>query len=389
MPGRFAGHDVVVEAHRSPAMTSRCAICGAKGLASIAAPAARSMLSDGTLVGVPVARSSCRNCGAATLAEASLRRVPRELFGASYRLNAGPASSADIARQAGYASRIAALAGFTPRSVLDVGCGNGALLLALGNIWPSARLAGMEPAPGAAAAARLAGLNVQRTLHAGTRAELIVSINVIEHTPDPLAFVRRLRMACAPGGRVLVICPDAETPWLELMMLDHRHCFTGAALDGLAVRAGFAVLARQAGTDGGFQAILLRPARSHRRTTVWPATRALLAERRRYMGQWRALDGLLQKQRDPTRRLIGFGAGEAARLLRAYAPGIWAAVEAVTADDPSGAQDLGKPVRRMEDVNMVTDDLLLAVRPQAQSMLAARFSAVGGRVLRWDGLVPR
>ena len=347
------------------------------------------MLSDGTLVGVPVARTSCRNCGTASLAATSLRRLPGELFGASYRLNAGPASVADIARQAGYAARIAALAGFTPRSVLDVGCGNGALLLALGALWPSARLLGMEPAPGAAAAARNAGLNVQRTLRAGTRAELIVSVNVIEHTPDPLAFLRRLRLACASDGRVLVICPDAERPWLELLMLDHRHCFTGAALDSLAARAGFAVLARQAGMDGGFQAILLRPARARHRTTVWPDTRALLAERRRYMGQWRALDGLLQKQRDPDRRLIGFGAGEAARLLRAYAPGIWAHVEAVTADDPSGAHDLGKPVRRMEDVNMTTDDLLLAVRPQAQQMLAARFVAAGGRVIRWDGLVPR
>ena len=356
----------------------------------VAAPASRAMLSDGRPLGVPAARLACRSCGTAVLAPSSLRRMPRRLFGAAYRLNAGAPSPADVARQAGYAARIAALAGITPRSVLDVGCGNGALLLALAGRWSAARLQGVEPAAGAAAAARRAGLDARPTLAPWQRAELVVSVNVIEHTPDPLAFLRQLRRACAPAGRVVVICPDGTVPWLELLILDHRYSFTPGALELLARQAGFAVLDRQPAPEGGFQALVLRPALP--RACGAGAARTggpLVAARRRYLGAWRALDGVLLAQRDPGRRLVCFGVGEAARLLRGYAPASWAAVTAVTADNPTGADDLGKPVLRAEDLAPARDDLLLAVRPQAQAALAGRIAAAGGRVLRWDRLVPR
>jgi len=295
----------------------------------------------------------------------------------------------------GYAQRIAALVGAAPASVLDVGCGNGALLLALGLIWPAARRQGMEPAPAAAAAARRAGLDVRQALAAGQRAALVVSVNVVEHTPDPLAFLRRLRSACARGGAVVVICPDAGTPWLEMLLLDHRHCLTPAALEVLAVRAGLAVQARQTAPEGGFQALLLRPVMPGRCGAAWltrtgaafprrgevprAATPALSAERRRYLAVWRALDRTLLAQSTPARRLLYFGTGEAARLLRCYAPALWvrvAAVTAVTADDLTGAAALGKPVLPLEEVMMARDELLLAVRPQAQAGLAARLASL-------------
>jgi SAM-dependent methyltransferase len=280
----------------------------------------------------------------------------------------------EINRHNGYANRVADLAGFVPRSVLDVGCGNGALLLALGRLFPSARLAGVEPAARAASKARRSGLTVAPMLTPGTRADLVVSVNVIEHTTDALAFLRRLRSACARGGRVVVICPCGATPWLELLMADHRYSFTEAGLEFLAARAGLAVLARQSATDSGFQAVLLAPSRPRRHVPAWPDGPRLLAARRSYMARWRALDGLLLRRRDPSRRLVCFGAGEAAHLLRAYAP-------------VTGAEDLGKPVARMQDISMTNDQLLLAVRPQSQANLADRFAA--GRALRWDTLVPR
>ena len=74
------------------------------------------------------------------------------------------------------------------------------------------------------------------------------------------------------------------------------------------------------------------------------------------------------------------------RGVRDGAPPIRAAV---TADDRTGADDLGEPVLRAEDPVPAQDNLLRAARPQAQAALAGRIAAAGGRVLRWDRLVPR
>ncbi len=345
------------------------------------------MLSDGALVGVAVERRHCRACGAAWLPARQAARLPRHTFGDAYRLGAAPPSAADIARADGYARRIAALwPGPPPDSLLDVGCGNGALLAALHARWPDARRAGVEVASRVAAAARRTGLLVAATLRPGMRARLVLSVNVIEHTPDPRAFLAALRRAVAPGGGAILVCPDGSLPWIELLMADHRWSFPPAALARLAIEAGFRVAARDP-MPGGFQALLLRPVLPPGLPRSAPPPRGAIAAtpRRAYLAAWRALDATLLTRLDPGRRLVAFGVGEAARLLRAFAPGTWSRIAALTADDPAGAEGLGKPVIAAPDP--ARDSLLLALRPDAQPALAARFA--GCHLIRWDDLIPR
>ena len=121
-----------------------CPVCGTRGLVPVSGPRCRSTLSDGAPVGVAVARLVCRRCGIAVLASSAARRLPRRLYGTRYGLNAETPSPLDIARHKAYAARIVALAGGAPDSVLDVGCGNGALLKALSGVWPKACLSGVE-----------------------------------------------------------------------------------------------------------------------------------------------------------------------------------------------------------------------------------------------------
>lgn len=132
--------------------------------------------------------------------------------------------------------------------VLEVGCATGKIALALQRArgWDAV---GIEPDPGAAAAARAEGL----TTHTGTLDDypggepfdLVLFVHVLEHLSDPLAALRRARALLAPRGRLVVAVPNAEGlerrlfgPWWDGWDVPrHVHHFGPRALCGLLERA--------------------------------------------------------------------------------------------------------------------------------------------------------
>jgi hypothetical protein len=110
-----------------------------------------------------------------------------------------------------------------------------------------------------------------------------------------------------------------------------------------------------------------------------------MTNRIEYLQAWRDLDASLL-QRCPS-QLVAFGAGEAAGLLRIYAPQTWSRVRAVTLDDGSGDY-AGLPVSDYASLKPDTSQaVLLATRPAAQDTLVARLEADGHVPIRWDDLV--
>lgn len=92
----------------------------------------------------------------------------------------------------------AALDGWRPESVCEVGCGAGAILAALRDRLPDTRFVGYEISPDALrlAAARACPRLEFRLQDAATATEtydLMVLMDVIEHVPDPIGFLATLR----------------------------------------------------------------------------------------------------------------------------------------------------------------------------------------------------
>jgi SAM-dependent methyltransferase len=297
------------------------------------------------------------------------------------------------ARYAGWITEaVARHARVSPRRVLDVGCGNGSLLLALASAWPDAELLGCDPSAEAIAHAG-AGVRVWRgtsaTLAAGL-ADLVIAVNVIEHTTDPAAFLTDLRRACAPGGTVVVVCPDGSRPGIELLFADHLHSFAASHLRAFAGRAGLTAVATLAAPAplGEFQMLVAAAAAPGESRIVVESPQALNGRRAALLGRWAALDARLEGRVPPG--AVCFGIGEAAGLLRAYAPRTWTRIRACTADpralNPAPPAFGGLPIVPLEALPRETP-ILVGVRPLDQAAVAARLAGQFATVATWYDLV--
>lgn len=134
--------------------------------------------------------------------------------------------------------------------LLDVGCGNGALLEVAERLgW---RAEGIDFDPAAVAVAVDRGLRARPGRlddysFAAAAFDLIVLSHVIEHLDDPISTLRECRRLLAPGGSVLVVTPNAESlghrvfaqNWRGLEVPRHLRIFGDNSLRSTAGRAGF------------------------------------------------------------------------------------------------------------------------------------------------------
>jgi SAM-dependent methyltransferase len=351
------------------------------------------MASDWRVIAEPLARSACDTCGLA-------RREPSgavldSLYESGYGLYAhSPGQTRERARQAEYARWIVHATPHDPGRVLDVGCGNGSLLRALRTHWPQAALLGCDPSAEAVAHGAGEGLKLWRGTAGelpNEAADLVISVNVIEHTPDPLAFLLALRRALSPRGHLLVVCPDGGRPGLELLFADHLFSFARAHLEALFAQAELQVVSSTIAPPalGAFQMIVGHwqahlKGRALRDSGVPDAPVAFADApsdgRHAYLDRWRRLDGHLQPQLGTT--TVCFGTGEAAGLLRAYAPRVWSSVRACTLDDAAAGSFGDLPIIPLDAVR-ADETILLGVRPSDQPRLAERLGARFRHVVTW------
>lgn len=148
--------------------------------------------------------------------------------------------------------------------VLDVGCGAGNELILLNRLgW---RAEGLDPDPAAVAAATRAGLTVAQgdLLAAGYEEnafDAVTMSHVVEHLPDPVAHLRAARRLLRPGGRLVVITPNAASwghriygpDWRGLEPPRHLQIFSLPSLVRTLRAAGFGIeRARTSARDAGY-----------------------------------------------------------------------------------------------------------------------------------------
>ncbi len=379
-----------------------CWLCGGDTWYGLPVPRVdAAMLSDGRIVPEPLRKCTCATCGLVQHVDPLSTDRAKAIFGSAYALGEHtPGAGFEGWRQKVYARWIAAaLADRPPRSVLELGCGNGSLLLALRQFLPAAHTTGLGPSEQAVARARACGLDVNQAYIssaesvAGREADLVLSVNVIEHTSTPSAFMSAVRAAMREGGVALIVCPDGDVVGSELLFFDHFHSFGAANLESLFSRMGLMTVRheRSPSTLPGFHLLLgTRDPRANERATRTADVPVLHARRCAYLRHWQELDTSLCAALNGRKKVSVFGIGETAQLIRAYAPRAWERIERFVVDKPSKQEFCGRPLVDYADLTANRDELiLLAVSRRSIHDLYVRLSSAGHRVLPIDLAEPR
>jgi SAM-dependent methyltransferase len=272
-----------------------------------------------------------------------------------------------------------------PRSVLEVGCGDGALLARLRAAWAGVEAEGVDLDPSAVRAARARGLSVRQGSHANVDRDydVIVSTAVIEHVPDPIGFLRTLAERLTPGGALVVGLPtqDDGRSW-DIFLFDHLHHFFRHHIRMLARRSGLAELHCSSSDDlPGFSLHVLSadPDSSLDRSAtddrafgdVRPVVDA-------WLGRFAGIDRWLAERVNG--RLGVFGAGQTLALFSAYTGLRTRRIDVGFDDNPTRAGSAvgGFPVARLEEAGpLLSPDLYVLVTFAPDAALEQRLASAG------------
>ncbi len=170
---------------------------------------------------------------------------------------------------------LAAVEALDFRSLLDVGCGTGALLEAILSAHPGARAVGIDLSPemlGVARErlgerARLLAADAEHLPLGNEEVDLVVCVDSFHHYPDPRAALREMARVTRPDGRLVIGEWRVAAPLRQLMnaLLPRMpggdvRIYTCKELSELAASAGFSVRrCEPAGVRGQLLVALRRP----------------------------------------------------------------------------------------------------------------------------------
>lgn len=137
--------------------------------------------------------------------------------------------------------------GYAPSArALDVGCGTGALVQALGGI---ATAHGVDESEIALALCRKAGLvrltraSAERLPFTHSSMDVVTSLDVLEHLHDDVAALREIHRVLRPNGVLVLMVPAFQLLWTDRDdRLGHRRRYHRSELRTKLQIAGFRVL---------------------------------------------------------------------------------------------------------------------------------------------------
>jgi len=143
------------------------------------------------------------------------------------------------------------------KTIIEIGCGGCYLLEKLRD--RGFEVTGVDPSPIAVAKGREKGIRVipdfYPSHHVDFKADLIFHVDVLEHVPDPVGFLRLQRVGLAPDGVLMINVPDctASIACGDISIASHQHLnsFDDLSLCNTVAAAGLNVVTIEKSRFGG------------------------------------------------------------------------------------------------------------------------------------------
>ena len=377
-------------------MTLACPACGSRVWCSLLTiPRPRSLTTDLRRLERPLDKVMCRTCGLARNAELRGAATIRE-YEDAYELNVAAGEehiyftrNGPITRSQAVFDWIAGQSRGLPDRILEIGCGQGNLLVKLRQALPQATVCGLEASHRAVALGRAKGLDVVQGVVGVTAlppADLVISFGVLEHVEEPLSFLTELRRASRRDMQMLLAVPVQEEEGYDLFFADHVWHFTLDHLRAIVERAGWQVehAERSHPVVQGFGLLSCRPGA--------PAVPGPIADA--HSLQARNRDIWIARLGEADRRLAAlgdrpfavFGSGELFALLHTYGDLGRCRVDALIDDAPNrqGRVMYGIPVHDRDWLSAHTGHpVFVAVNARYHGQLAESLSQAGRVPVFW------
>ena len=120
-------------------------------------------------------------------------------------------------------------------TIMEVGCGEGNLLLKFQKEYPKKKIIGLEINEKAILKGKSKGLDI-RSLKDPIleKADLVISYAVIEHTTSPTNFLKSISKILNPNGLVLIGTPHQDRISHDIFFIDHLFHFSSKHIQDIA-----------------------------------------------------------------------------------------------------------------------------------------------------------
>ena len=379
-----------------------CPICGAGTWQDfLSSSTGRMMTGDQRVLQGRIAKVICTGCGTVANARPFTERECREFYQDDYELNTSEghqhlffSKDGAIARHQLIAERIRPHLPTNFQSILEIGCGKGELLERFTAAYPDVVLRGIDGSSQAVALAKARGFDVDLGFVVADtslpKADVVMAIGVLEHLEDPAPFLRILRDALNPDGRVVLTVPIQDHSSCDLFFDEHVWHFHSEHLIHLLRANGLRIVAMDCSHPidtvmGLFvcerEDAVLRPA--------WDKDRDYAKFVTQNRDAWLRVFGNVDRWLNQigTSKLAVFGAGEVFALFRANSQLGKAPIAVILDEDPQkiGGHLAGVSVH--DPRWLATQDdiaVMLAINPRYHEPIRLRLTPQTKTIFTWN-----